>query len=87
MEMNKNEAIKHAVEAGLGVGLVSLHTVQAELTSGQLSVLDVEGFPLKRQWFLVQRDGKRLSPAAQAFAELVLSKGPSIMAAAETKTG
>ena len=87
MEMNKNEAIKHAVEAGLGVGLVSLHTVQAELTSGQLSILDVEGFPLKRQWFLVQRDGKRLSPAAQAFAELVLSKGPSIMAAAETKTG
>jgi DNA-binding transcriptional LysR family regulator len=87
MEMNKNEAIKHAVEAGLGVGLVSLHTVQAELTSGQLSVLDVEGFPLKRQWYLVQRDGKRLSPAAQAFAELVLSKGPSIMAAAETKTG
>lgn len=74
MEMNKNEAIKQAVEAGLGVGLVSLHTVEAELASGQLCVLDVEGFPLMRQWYLVQREGKRLSPAAQAFVELVLKE-------------
>ncbi len=74
MEMNKNEAIKQAVEAGLGLGVVSLHTVQAELASGQLCVLDVQGFPLKRQWFLVQREGKRLSPAAQAFAQFVLNE-------------
>jgi LysR family transcriptional regulator, low CO2-responsive transcriptional regulator len=74
MEMNKNEAIKQAVEAGLGVGLVSLHTVQAELASGQLCVLDVQGLPLKRQWYLVQREGKRLSPAAQAFAQFVLNE-------------
>ncbi|MEJ2060538.1 MAG: LysR family transcriptional regulator [Gammaproteobacteria bacterium] len=74
MEMNKNEAIKQAVEAGLGVGVVSLHTIQAELASGQLCVLDVKGFPLKRQWYLVQREGKRLSPAAQAFVQLVLKE-------------
>ncbi len=74
MEMNKNEAIKQAVEAGLGIGLVSLHTVQAELSAQRLCVLDVEGFPLKRQWFLVQREGKRLSTAARAFADLVLAQ-------------
>ncbi|MBI5041058.1 MAG: LysR family transcriptional regulator [Gammaproteobacteria bacterium] len=74
MEMNKNEAIKQAVEAGLGLGVVSLHTVQAELASGQLCVLDVQGFPLKRQWYLVQREGKRLSPAAHAFTQLVLKE-------------
>jgi LysR family transcriptional regulator, low CO2-responsive transcriptional regulator len=68
MEMNKNEAIKQAVEAGLGLGVVSLHTVQAELAARLLCVLDVQGFPLRRQWYLVQRQGKRLSPAAQAFA-------------------
>ncbi len=79
MEMNKNEAIKQAVEAGLGVGLVSLHTVQAELVSGQLCVLDIEGFPLKRQWYLVQREGKRLSPAARAFSELVLEQAAQIL--------
>jgi len=74
MEMNKNEAIKQAVEAGLGLGVVSLHTVQAELVSGQLCVLDVQGFPIKRQWYLVQREGKRLSSAAQAFTKLVLKE-------------
>jgi DNA-binding transcriptional LysR family regulator len=74
MEMNKNEAIKQAVEAGLGLGVVSLHTVQAELASGQLCVLDVQGFPLKRKWYLVQREGKRLSPAAYAFTQLVLKE-------------
>lgn len=74
MEMNKNEAIKQAVEAGLGLGFVSLHTVQAEIASGQLCVLDVQNFPLKRQWYLVQREGKRLSPAAQAFAQFVLKE-------------
>jgi DNA-binding transcriptional LysR family regulator len=78
MEMNKNEAIKQAVEAGLGLGVVSLHTVQAELASGQLRVLDVQGFPLKRQWYMVQREGKRLSPAAQAFAELVLREAEQL---------
>jgi DNA-binding transcriptional LysR family regulator len=74
MEMNKNEAIKQAVEAGLGLGVVSLHTVQAEINSGQLCVLDVQGFPLRRQWYLVQREGKRLSPAAQAFTQMVMKE-------------
>ena len=74
MEMNKNEAIKQAVEAGLGLGVVSLHTVQAELAARHLSVLDVQGFPLRRQWYLVQRQGKRLGPAAQAFVQFVLSE-------------
>ncbi len=74
MEMNKNEAIKQAVDAGLGVGVVSLHTVHAELASNQLCVLDVQGFPLKRQWYIVQREGKRLSPAAHAFTQLVLKE-------------
>ncbi len=78
MEMNKNEAIKHAVEAGLGLGLVSLHTVRAEIASGQLCVLDIQGFPLQREWYLVQREGKRLSPAASAFAQLVLREAEQI---------
>ncbi len=74
MEMNKNEAIKQAVEAGLGLGVVSLHIVQSELASGELCVLDVQGFPLMRQWYLVQRDGKRLSPAARAFSDFVINQ-------------
>ena len=75
MEMNKNEAIKQAVEAGLGVGVVSLH---GELATRNLCVLDVQGFPLLRQWYLVQRQGKRLSPAAEAFAQFVLNEATRV---------
>ncbi len=75
MEMNKNEAIKLAVEVGLGLGVVSLHTVERELAAGRLVTLDVEGFPIMRHWYLVHRHGKRLSPLAQAFWDFVLQEG------------
>ena len=75
MEMNKNEAIKQAVEAGLGGGVVSLH---GELATRNLCILDVQGFPLLRQWYLVQRQGKRPSAAAQTFAQFVLNEAARI---------
>jgi DNA-binding transcriptional LysR family regulator len=75
MEMNTNEAIKQGVEAGLGLGIVSLHTAGLELEMGRLVVLDVEGFPILRQWYVVHRRGKRLSQVAQAFREHVLREG------------
>lgn len=80
MEMNKNEAIKQAVEAGLGVGVVSLH---GELATRHLRILDVQGFPLLRKWYLVQRQGKRLSPAAQAFAEFVVREAGRVAKSGE----
>jgi DNA-binding transcriptional LysR family regulator len=60
------------VAAGLGLGLVSLHTISQELETGRLSVLDLRGMPVIRHWYLVHRRGKRLSPVAQAFRQFVL---------------
>ena len=80
MEMNNNEAIKHAVEVGLGLGVVSLHTVEHELRSGHMVLLDVEGFPIMRDWYLVHRQGKRLSPAALSFRDFVLEQGAKMEA-------
>ena len=74
MEMNKNEAIKQAVEAGLGLSVVSRHTVTLELAARRLTTLDVEGFPIKRQWHLVHRQNKHFSLAASAFAQFVLTQ-------------
>ncbi|MEZ5476805.1 MAG: LysR substrate-binding domain-containing protein [Thiolinea sp.] len=76
LEMRSNETIKHAVEAGLGLGIVSLHTIQPELDSQRLVVLDVESFPLQRHWHMVMRKGKRLSPVALAFREFVKAQAP-----------
>jgi DNA-binding transcriptional LysR family regulator len=72
MEMSSNEAIKQAVQAGLGLGILSLQTLELELALKRLAVLDVEGFPIMRHWYVVHRVDKRLSPATQAFKEFVL---------------
>ncbi|MDH5393099.1 MAG: LysR family transcriptional regulator [Gammaproteobacteria bacterium] len=74
IEMSSNEAIKQAVEAGLGLGIASIHTLELELETGRLVLLDVEDFPIRRQWYLVQRKGKRLSVVAKAFKDFVLTE-------------
>ena len=74
MEMSSNEAVKQAVQAGLGLGILSLQTLEMELALKRLAVLKVEGFPIMRHWYVVHRADKRLSPAAQAFKSFVLIK-------------
>lgn len=74
IEMSSNEAIKQAVEAGLGLGIVSIHTLELELETRRLVLLDVEDFPIIRHWHIVQRRGKRLSPVALAFKQFVLEQ-------------
>ena len=73
-ELSTNEAIKQAVQAGLGLGIVPLQTIELELKTERLIVLPVEGFPLIRQWFIVHRSDKRLSAVAQAFLRLLLAQ-------------
>jgi LysR family transcriptional regulator, low CO2-responsive transcriptional regulator len=78
MEMTRNEAIKQAVRAGLGLSVVSLHTIELELETQRLRVLDVEGFPILRKWYLAYRKGKRLSPLAVAFKQFVMNENGSV---------
>lgn len=79
MEMSTNEAIKQAVQAGMGLGVVSIHTITLELETRRLVVLDVESFPILRHWYVVHRKGKRLSVVAQAFKEFLLQEAAQVM--------
>ncbi|MBI5450571.1 MAG: LysR family transcriptional regulator [Gammaproteobacteria bacterium] len=79
MEMTSNEAIKQAVEAGLGLGIVSIHTLMLELETRRLVALDVQGLPILRHWYVVYRRGKRLSPAAVAFRQFVLDNAHALL--------
>jgi DNA-binding transcriptional LysR family regulator len=79
MEMSRNEAIKHAVMAGLGLGIVSLHTLEFELALDRIAILSVEGFPIMKEWYLVHRSGKRMSPIAQAFHDFVLNEADQVV--------
>lgn len=74
MEMSSNEAIKQAVEARLGLGVLSLHTLELELALRRLVILDVESFPIMRQWFVVHSKGKRLSAVAQSFLAFLIQQ-------------
>jgi LysR family transcriptional regulator, low CO2-responsive transcriptional regulator len=75
-ELSSNEAIKQAVQAGLGLGVVSRQTIELEVETGRLAEVPVQGFPIMRRWYVVHHSGKRLSAATQAFRQLLLSQRP-----------
>jgi LysR family transcriptional regulator, low CO2-responsive transcriptional regulator len=67
MEFGSNESIKQGVMAGLGIAVISAHTVSVEVETGRLAILPVQGLPIVKDWFVARRREKRLLPAAQAF--------------------
>lgn len=79
MEVSSNEAIKQSVQAGLGLGVFSMHTLEPELALKRLVVLDVESFPIKRHWHIVHREGKRFSEVARVFKEFVLTESAEVL--------
>jgi len=82
LEMSSNETIKQAVMAGMGIAFLSTHTIGLELRAGRLALLAVSGLPVMREWFVIHRRGKRLSPAAQAFRSFLLAQGATLIARA-----
>lgn len=66
VEFGSNETIKQAVMAGMGIAVISGHTVAAEIRDQRLVALDVEGLPIIRQWYVVKHSKKHLLPSAQA---------------------
>lgn len=82
LDLGSNEAIKQAIAGGLGVSVLSLHTVALEGPNSQLTVLDVENFPIQHHWYVLNPAGKQLSVIAQAFFTYLLNEGKA--AAEET---
>lgn len=74
MELGSNVAITQAVMGGLGVAVLSRHTLPSEDVLHHLAVLDVEHFPIVRAWYVVYPRGKHLSTVAQAFHAYILSE-------------
>lgn len=75
MTLGSNEAVKQAVAGGLGLAVLSQHTLTLDESSGAFAVLDVKGFPLIREWFAIYPRGKRVSSAAEAFLKHLLAEG------------
>lgn len=71
MELGSNEAIKQAVAGGLGITVLSAHTLALERSADDLVILDVEGFPIRRHWYLAYSKDKQLSVVARVFLEFL----------------
>jgi DNA-binding transcriptional LysR family regulator len=79
MEIKSTETIKQAVIAGMGIAFLSAHTISLELQVGHLVVLDVEGFPVMLNWYVVHRKNKRLPPVAVAFKRFLMEEGANLI--------
>ncbi len=75
IELSNTEGIKQGVIGGLGIGVLSKHSLRLELDAGELVVLNVTGFPIRRRWYVSHREGKRLSRAAQLFHQYLQEEG------------
>ncbi len=73
MEISTNEAIKQAVYGGLGLSILSIYSLTLEGLDGPLAVLDVEGFPIKKHWYVIYPNGKQLSIVAQTFLDYLFT--------------
>ena len=65
IEMPSNETIKQAVIAGLGIAILSRHTVTEELRSGRLVAVRAPGLPVVRKWFMLHAAEKPPTGAAR----------------------
>ncbi len=78
LELSSNEAIKQAIVGGLGLSVLSRHTLALEGTTGPLAILDVQGFPIHLHWYVIYPAGKQLSIIAQTFLSYMQQEGQQI---------
>ncbi|NQT72266.1 MAG: LysR family transcriptional regulator [Chloroflexi bacterium] len=75
MVLGSTEAVKRAVQSGAGVSVVSERAVQNEVKLGTIKVFEIDGIKLARDFYLVHRRQKVLSPAAEALLEFLKEAG------------
>lgn len=84
METDTTEAIKQAVQAGMGLGIMSRHTIELELETKRLKILNIQNFPIMRYWHVVNRKNKRLSNVANTFRDFLLREAEVLMHESKT---
>jgi DNA-binding transcriptional LysR family regulator len=71
MELGSNGAIKHAVESGLGLAVISRYACALEFSTTRLVELHVRGFPIRRDWHIVYLRNRKLPSSVTAFIEFL----------------
>jgi LysR family transcriptional regulator, transcriptional activator of the cysJI operon len=74
MDLDSTEAIKSAVEVGLGIGFVSRWALSKELELGALNIAEVAGLKIDRHFSLISRTGPDPQGPAAAFRTFALER-------------
>jgi len=80
LELGSNEAIKQAILSGLGISAMSCHALALD-QAGQFAVLDAEGFPIRRHWYVVYPASRPPSLVARTFLDFLLKQEGGIACA------
>ncbi|ELS34810.1 MULTISPECIES: LysR family transcriptional regulator [Pseudanabaena] len=72
MELNSIEAIKNAVQAGLGAAFLSVTAIEKELQMGALQQVRIDGVVIKRMLLQIRNPNRYRSKATEAFCNEVL---------------
>ncbi|MFS0871519.1 selenium metabolism-associated LysR family transcriptional regulator [Paenibacillus xylanilyticus] len=67
MELGSTGAVKSAVEAGVGITMISPSSVQHELALGLVHIVDIRGLAFKRQFYAIHLKSSLLPLSAVAF--------------------
>ena len=67
LELTSNEAVKQAVLAGLGISIMPMIGIQQELEAGKLTIIPIDGLPIRTEWQLVWLRKKELTPVMEAY--------------------
>jgi LysR family transcriptional regulator, low CO2-responsive transcriptional regulator len=86
MELRSSGAIKQAVAADLGIAVMPLAAIELELAVRRLTVLDVEGFPVHRHWYLARRSGSHPSAVATALWNFLIAYRTKMESAVPAKS-
>jgi len=86
IELDSTEAIKSAVEAGLGIGFVSRCAIEKEMKLQALKVIEVEGLRVTRHYFVVSLMGPEPSGATGAFRTFALDRAKHLTQARRTSS-
>jgi DNA-binding transcriptional LysR family regulator len=73
-ELGSSEAVRQAVKAGLGVSIISRRSVEEDLAAGLVKEFKVNKFPLYRNFYLLYRKQRTLSPLAEEFKDFLLAE-------------
>ena len=85
MDLDSTEAIKSAVEVGLGIGFVSRWAISKELELGALKIADVPGLNIARHFSLISRTGPEPQGPAAAFRTFALERARLLTAPARKR--